>query len=109
MAEPITAGLSAAKWIGSLRPGYTTKRHNRIVEREYEDRVRWVRDQSREEEAKLGTPAEAMNAFNVVLSSTHDSEQKKIHVAMPALRVQRCQRIRLTSESAATTALQSSC
>lgn len=79
MAEPVTAGLSAAKWIGSLRPGYWTKRHNRIVEREYEDRVRWVRDQSRKEETGLAILSEAMNAFNLVHSSKHDNEQKQVH------------------------------
>src|SRR5713226_8881391 len=79
MAEPVTAGLSAAKWVGSLRPGNWTKRHNRIVERECEGRVRWVRDQSRAEEAALASLAQRMNETNLFYSGTHDNEQKKIH------------------------------
>jgi hypothetical protein len=53
MADPFTSGASAAKWVAGLRLGYTTKRHNRIVAREYEDRVRWVRDQMQREAEAL--------------------------------------------------------
>lgn len=56
MAEPITAGTTAAtKWVVGLRLGFTTKRHNRIIEREYEDRYRWARDEHAAEEKPCTT------------------------------------------------------
>ena len=55
------------------------KRHNRIVEREYEDRVRWVRDRCRNEDVSRGVLAVAMNEKHLLHSSTHDSEQKALH------------------------------
>jgi hypothetical protein len=50
MTDPVTGVATAAvKWVSGLRFGYTVKRHNRVVAREYEDRWRWVRDQLQRE------------------------------------------------------------
>jgi hypothetical protein len=69
MPEPFsTAGTSAARCVYGLRLGFTTKRHNRIVEREYEDRVRWARDDHAAEEKRLRELDEELNKMNLFYS-----------------------------------------
>ena len=79
MTEPVSAGLSAAKWLGSFRPGYWTKRHNRIVEREYEDRVRWAGDENPAEELALAAFTEELNKKNLLYSGDYDAGRARIH------------------------------
>jgi RNA polymerase sigma factor (sigma-70 family) len=82
VVEPLSgAGLSAAKWFAGLRLGYTTKRHTRLVVREYEDRVRWARDQRRAEDEALTQLAEEMNAQNLFYSGAHENGKRKIREA----------------------------
>jgi RNA polymerase sigma factor (sigma-70 family) len=79
MAEPVSgAAISAVKWLTSLRLGYWTKRHNRLVEREYEDRSRWAQDDALAMQSALDALAEEMNANNLFYSGAHTSRQGQI-------------------------------
>jgi hypothetical protein len=78
MAEPLATGASAAKFIAGLRPGYTTKRHNRIVEREQEDRYRWVHDQIQREAEALHAVEQEMAERNLTFSGERGKRENDV-------------------------------
>jgi hypothetical protein len=78
MAEPLATGASAAKFIAGLRPGYTTKRHNRIVEREYEDRYRWLHDQIQREAEALRAVEQEMAERNLTFSGARGKRENDV-------------------------------
>lgn len=81
MAEPFATGASAAKFIAGLRPGYTTKRDNRIVERENEDRYRWVHDQIQREAQDLKAMEEELAQKNLTFSGHRGKREVEIRRA----------------------------
>ena len=78
MAEPFATGASAAKFVAGLRPGYTTKRHNRIVNREHEDRYRWVHDQIQRQAKDLNALEDEVAERNLTVSGYRGTRENEI-------------------------------
>jgi len=75
--------LGGGEVVTGLRLGYTVKRHNCVVEREHQDRWRWVRDQLQREAEALQVVEQEMQERG--LSGSGIRGQSKNEEAEPSV------------------------
>lgn len=75
----VSGGIrAAAGLLPALRLGHVTKRNNRLVLREYEDLIRWVRDDSEAEARALAAVEREMHQRGIRGSGIHGQEEGRV-------------------------------